>query len=193
MNEILYADSDTDHFKLTSNTVWVLASQPITQQTGSVKQVSLPNALQTAVHYKHKPLTTKKRTIRFVTSKAARPKMVQASMQASRVSSLSKALKKGVQIKNGRCIKKIGPKIVEGTTVWTLTPSAPVTEEPLEQLNGQSSSFAAALARFVKEKQLPLINESNNQPEKVAPQPKGKLLTVRNHTYNSLEAMAPTA
>ena len=186
MNEILYADSDTNHFKMIDNKVWVLAPQSISQSSGSAKQISLPNALRSAIRFKHTDLKKTRRTVRFVRFGPNRPKMVQKTAQTSQPSSLSKAIKKAIQIKNGRCQETIGSKTIEGAMVWSLTPDA--EENPKTT---KTNSFLAGL------KQLKKQNEAlkNKVIEKAPPQvtEQEKLIPVVVSVSNPFQAMPISA
>ena len=72
--------------------------------------------------------------------------MVQTTAHSSRPSSLSKALKKAVRIKRGRCLKRLAPTIVAGTTVWTITPQQAAIPE--ERPVSHTSRFALAAKRL---------------------------------------------
>lgn len=183
MNEILYADCDTDHFKKISGKVWVLAPQPIYQHSGSAKQTSLSAALQSACRFKHEALRTKKRTIRFVPFHSALPQMMQTTVRTSQPSSLSRALKKAVQIKNGKCSKIIGAKMIEGATVWTLTPE-PTSNTKRTKL---SSSFLAALKRLPDTK-----TSTVDVIQQIAPFQDEPLLSVVASTYHTYQGLAAT-
>lgn len=185
MNEVLYADSDTDRFKFISDKVWVLASQPISKQSGAAKQVGLSAALRSAIRFKHagQSALKKRHTIRQIQYQSVRPKMVQAEMQASRAASLSQALKKAVHIKNGRCVKKIGPKIIAGTTVWTLTPklSVQIQSDPAR------SKFAAALKRSAPAQKL----NPEHLIRPVTPPVEEKLSPLVFYTVHPVQRLTP--
>jgi hypothetical protein len=150
MNEILYADSDTNQFKAIKGKVWVMAEQRIYQPSGSTKQASLSSALRTAVRFKYQKLKIKRKTIRFTKFKSPRPNMVQTDVQAFKPVSLSTALKKAILRKTSKSAKTAQVKIIEGAIVWTLTSNA-IIEMPE---NHYLSPFSKALKCLKKENQL---------------------------------------
>ena len=186
MNEILYADSDTNHFKMIDSKVWVLAPQPISQSAGSAKQTSLPSALQSAVRFKHTDLKIVRRTVRFVRISPNRPKMVQKTAQASQTSSLSRAIKKAILIKNGQCQKTVGSKTIEGTMVWSLTPEAKVETKKIK-----TNPLVAGLKRVKDQTEQFKNRVTKKAPPQVTKQE--KLMPVAVSVSNSFQAMPMSA